>query len=1220
VETDSWDANLPADCRYDNLQGGIATDPDCLETQINVNQLKDGVFDGGYAFEGVAAGAYIVEMVAPPGYRQIKEEDQNTDQGDDYVPAVPPPPCAGPLHLVNDARNPADGQMTPLCDSKFVRVVNGTNPPAEFYVMTDFDDSVDEFGDPVLDFAGTTSVPVPGRIRGFMSDDLNVDFVPGSPNYQGKRGVPNTPIGILDFMDNEIAVVNTDAYGYFEVLLPSGDTIACPTPGGLCPSMYKVVGNYPGQDPLNPLPNWNPNYTTLTLPTDIWTGKATYSDIAIIPITAFAGFANQPVCSITGPDVKSVSAVTGTAGNSFNIAGSGFGGVAGSVTLGGAALTVNSWSDIAINVTIPNTASPGPQQLLVTDSAGVTGDAGITFHVMGGSYNPTILTVGGGGYASIQNAVDAANDGDLIVVEPGTYYVLPIIYRNVKLQGYGPGVTSIDGRFFGFGPGTATDPNDWIDFADSLNALGPTEVPIGQVITVVATSQQQHNNASFTTQIDGFTIIGGDTFKVENNAPRLTQGGGIYTHSYARRLQVSNNQIQSNSGSAGGGVVLGQAYVGDNHNENIRIHHNRILNNGGFILAGGVGIFTGADNYEIDHNQLCGNYSAEYGGGISHFGMSDGGQIHDNKIVFNSAFDEGGGIIIASELPLDPSAVPDGSGEVTIERNLIQQNISNDDGGGIRLLAPIAGPVHILNNMIVNNLATDIGGGIALDDALEVEIINNTVAHNVSTATAEDADRSPSCAPNGGFETCAHAAGIASTGFSAALLDSNPAPSTDFTDPLMFNNVLWQNQAFHLNQLGTLEPATFIDLEVLGTTAPETMTPNYSVLTALYGSGVGNTDNDPMFVDGSVFVNFQILPFVADPTFVSVQILTTPADPQGDYHLNNVSSAIDLGVLNFGGFAAPLIDIEGDTRDANPDSGADEFGEGTEPPGNQVPTAFFTYECNGLTCTFDASGSFDTDGNIVVYSWDFGDLTGGAGVNPSRTYASAGTYTVMLTVTDDGVPSANDEYSLDVTVAEEDPIASFTYFCTGLSCDFDASGSSDPDGGTIVSFDWDFGGDGTGSGVMPTHGFISAGTYNVMLTVTDDEGATGMTSQSVMVSEALNIHLADLVATSAPVTTGPEGRWDAIATVTVHDGSHNLISGVTVTVRFTWRNKNNNNLGTADMQCVTNASGQCQVSRRINSNNMENDVQIEVLDLTHATLPYDAGANDVAVTTSVNKP
>ncbi|MCB0166508.1 MAG: hypothetical protein KDI79_19930, partial [Anaerolineae bacterium] len=433
VATDSYIDNHPTDCVYSDLLDGTINDSKCLEVPLNMRQIQDGVFDGGYAFEDTPKGAYIVEMIAPPGYRHIKEEDQNTDQGDDFIPQVPPPACAGPLHIVNDPRNPADGTPTPLCDSKFVRVIDGTNPPAEFYVMTDFDDSDN------ADFTGTTEVPVPGFIRGTLFDDLNVQFDPNSVMFQGKKGVPFTPVGILDFQGNEITVVNTDADGFFEVLLPSGYTRLCPTPGGICPAIYLVVGNYPGQDPQHPLSNWNPAYATLTVSLDVWTGKTTYADVALTPITGF-GFDNPPVCTAAGPDVQSVDTVAGPRGTTFNIYGSGFGATTGSVALGITNQNIISWSDTAITVSIPNSQPRGAQQLLVTDSAENTSQSGITFHVTGQGggppYNPPIKHVGAGQtYSTIQAAIDAANNGDLIIVHPGLYFESPIIYKNIKLQG-----------------------------------------------------------------------------------------------------------------------------------------------------------------------------------------------------------------------------------------------------------------------------------------------------------------------------------------------------------------------------------------------------------------------------------------------------------------------------------------------------------------------------------------------------------------------------------------------------------------------------------------------------------------------------------------------------------------------------------------------------------------------------------------------------------------
>ena len=81
---------------------------------------------------------------------------------------------------------------------------------------------------------------------------------------------------------------------------------------------------------------------------------------------------------------------------------------------------------------------------------------------------------------------------------------------------------------------------------------------------------------------------------------------------------------------------------------------------------------------------------------------------------------------------------------------------------------------------------------------------------------------------------------------------------------------------------------------------------------------------------------------------------------------------------------------------------------------NQPPTASFSYTCSVQSCNYDASGSSDADGTIASYSWDFGDSSTGSGVNPSHTYATTGTYPVVLTVTDDG--GVTDTHAQDVAV------------------------------------------------------------------------------------------------------------------------------------------------------------------------------------------------------------
>ncbi len=139
----------------------------------------------------------------------------------------------------------------------------------------------------------------------------------------------------------------------------------------------------------------------------------------------------------------------------------------------------------------------------------------------------------------------------------------------------------------------------------------------------------------------------------------------------------------------------------------------------------------------------------------------------------------------------------------------------------------------------------------------------------------------------------------------------------------------------------------------------------------------------------------------------------------------------------------------------------------------------------------DAGLSSDSDGNIVQYSWQFGDGSSATGVTTSHIYNTPGTYTVTLTVTDN--VGASDTETLQIEIVPNQPpdasmVLSRVSGYAPLAIDFDASGSSDSDG-SIVEYDWDFGDEATGSGSSVSHTYSTPGSYTVTLTVTDDKGA-----------------------------------------------------------------------------------------------------------------------------------
>ena len=159
---------------------------------------------------------------------------------------------------------------------------------------------------------------------------------------------------------------------------------------------------------------------------------------------------------------------------------------------------------------------------------------------------------------------------------------------------------------------------------------------------------------------------------------------------------------------------------------------------------------------------------------------------------------------------------------------------------------------------------------------------------------------------------------------------------------------------------------------------------------------------------------------------------------------------------------------------------------------NPVAEAGQSIVSDRLFVELDASGSSDADGDALIYQWDFGDGSAfGFGRTVTHVYPGSGIFPVTLRVDDGtGLINARAVDATTVTINAR-PLADAggnRDVCSGEPILFDASGSTDPDGG-LLQYTWDFG-DGSGSELInPTKTYEYPGIYPVTLRIRNEKGS-----------------------------------------------------------------------------------------------------------------------------------
>jgi PKD repeat protein len=199
----------------------------------------------------------------------------------------------------------------------------------------------------------------------------------------------------------------------------------------------------------------------------------------------------------------------------------------------------------------------------------------------------------------------------------------------------------------------------------------------------------------------------------------------------------------------------------------------------------------------------------------------------------------------------------------------------------------------------------------------------------------------------------------------------------------------------------------------------------------------------------------------------------------------------------------------------------------TPPPPNTPPTVQVGSDCTEgiapLVVSFNGSAT-DSDGIVTGCVWNFGDGQSTTVEKPSHTYAGPGTFTAVFTATDDDGATASAAMQIVVAAppVNTPPTVSITANPGSgeapVSVNFTAS-AADSDG-TIASYNWQFGDGATSQTGNSSHTYAEAGSYNAVLTVTDNDGATATAGKTIVVS-APPKNTPPSVAVSADPTTGP---------------------------------------------------------------------------------------------------
>ena len=673
----------------------------------------------------------------------------------------------------------------------------------------------------------------------------------------------------------------------------------------------------------------------------------------------------------------------------------------------------------------------------------------------------------GADFERIQDAVDAAEDGDTIRVYEGTYYENVVVNKSVSLIGNGSDVTTIDGGHS------------------------------GDVVTITADG----------CELSGFMVrnsgnlfnegihIGSDYNRIfENNCTKNKYG--IYSLDYSGNNTIYNNTCDSNNYIGiclyySNQNTLSNNTCSSNNDDGIYLlgSDSNTLSNNTCSLNNRYGIYLEQSDSNTLSNNTCSNNNYD---GIF-LGRSDHTTLTDNQMIENGIFISGNLKNYWNTHTIDTTntvngkpvyyyknsmgiTVPYGAGQVILANctwiKVENQNCSN---GSVGILVVYSSNITIMNNNCSNNCYHGIGLWYSEHNTLS----NNNCPSNVEGIFLGYSDNN--------------------------TLSNNNCPSN------VEGIVLWYSEHNTLSNnncnSNTEEGIICYKSSDNSITNNNCSSNNNGIYLSYSSSNIIHLNN---FIDNTYNV------YSDDSTNIwnSTEKITYTynGSTYTNYLGNYWDDYTDDDNDDDGIWDNPYI-IDEDNNDSYPliEPFENYFPKNQPPEIPSTPSG----PSSGYTETLYSysTSTTDPDGDKIkyIFYWDDGNgswtelVDSGTAVNKSHSWDSPGTYYVKVKAEDEHGLESNwsDELVVNIGAPNQPPIATFTYSpqtpLINQEITFNASLSHDPDG-EIVSYNWNFGDDSTGEGKIVTHSYSSGGSHTVRLTVTDNDSATDNITKTVIVS------------------------------------------------------------------------------------------------------------------------